>query len=107
MGAVQQKSKEAKARAAMAGGKGKRKKWSKTKNRETLKNAVMFDTKVLEKLEKEVSKLRLITVAIVSEKLKVTGSLARVGIRHLEQQGQIKRVVQQAGMYVYTRATKA
>jgi small subunit ribosomal protein S25e len=107
MGAVQQKSKEAKMRAAMAGGKGKRKKWSKSKSRETLKNAVLFDDKLFAKLKSEVSKLRLITVAIVSEKLKLTGSLARLGIRHLEETGQIKRVVKQSGNMVYNRATKA
>ena len=40
---VQQKSKEAKMAAAMAGGKSKKKKWSKGKVRDQVANKVLFD----------------------------------------------------------------
>ena len=43
---VVQKSKEAKMKAAMAGGKSKKKKWAKGKVKEKLANMVMFDTSI-------------------------------------------------------------
>ena len=53
------KSKEAKMKAAMSGGKAKRKKWSKGKVREKLQNLVQFDQKTLDRLTAEVPKVRL------------------------------------------------
>lgn len=44
-------------KAAMSGGKAKRKKWSKGKVREKLQNAVQFDQKVLDKMLVEVAKV--------------------------------------------------
>eukprot|EP00612_Vaucheria_litorea_P004193 CAMPEP_0171462536 /NCGR_PEP_ID=MMETSP0945-20130129/6534_1 /TAXON_ID=109269 /ORGANISM="Vaucheria litorea, Strain CCMP2940" /LENGTH=110 /DNA_ID=CAMNT_0011989081 /DNA_START=10 /DNA_END=339 /DNA_ORIENTATION=- len=108
MAKAQLKSKEAKARAAQSGGKGKKKKWSKEKNRDTLNNAVLFDEDHPHaKLEKEVPKMKLITIATVSERLRITGSLARVSIDELEAKGIIKRVVHTRNARIYTRATAA
>merc|ERR1712161_2602 len=86
---VVQKSKEAKMKAAMAGGKSKKKKWSKGKVKEKLANLVMFDKPTYDKLLKEIPKAKLITPAVVSERLKVNGSIARLAIRHLEEKGVI------------------
>jgi small subunit ribosomal protein S25e len=47
---------------------------------------------------------KLITIAIVSERLKVNGSVARVGIRHLEEEGLIKKVEKTNAMWIYTKA---
>merc|ERR1712029_1102474 len=87
-----QKSKEAKMKAAMAGGKSKKKKWSKGKVKEKLANLVMFDKPTYDKLLKEIPKAKLITQAVVSERLKVNGSVAKVAIRHLEEKGLIVHV---------------
>jgi len=57
MAKVEIKSKEAKMKAAMSGGKAKRKKWSKGKVREKLQNAVQFDQKVLDRMLVEVPKV--------------------------------------------------
>ncbi|CAE8647563.1 unnamed protein product [Polarella glacialis] len=73
---VVQKSKEAKMKAAMAGGKGKKKKWSKGKVKEKLANLVMFDKATYDKMLKEIPKAKLITPSVVSERLKVNGSVA-------------------------------
>ena len=101
---VAQKSKEAKMKAAMAGGKGKKKKWSKGKVKENANNAVAFDKATLDKLIKEVPKSKLITTAVVSERLHVNGSMARQGIRHLVEKGLIEPVGQQHhAMRIYTR----
>eukprot|EP00397_Hematodinium_sp_SG-2012_P071536 GEMP01143732.1.p2 GENE.GEMP01143732.1~~GEMP01143732.1.p2 ORF type:complete len:120 (+),score=43.87 GEMP01143732.1:24-362(+) len=89
---VAQKSKEAKMKAAMSGGKGKKKKWSKGKVKEKLNNAVQFDKATYDKLLKEIPKAKLITPAIVSERLRVNGSVARAAIRHLEEKNVIQRV---------------
>merc|ERR1712080_296372 len=59
------------------GGKAKKKKWSKGKTRDKLNNLVLFDKATYEKLLKEVPTYKLITPSIVSERLKVRGSLAK------------------------------
>merc|ERR1711957_1114313 len=101
---VVQKSKEAKMKAAMAGGKGKKKKWSKGKVKEKLANAVMFDKATYDKMLKEIPKAKLITTAVVSERLKVNGSVARLAIRHLEEKGHIEHVGDRtSAMMIYTR----
>ncbi|CAK0804045.1 unnamed protein product [Prorocentrum cordatum] len=101
---VVQKSKEAKMKAAMAGGKSKKKKWSKGKVKEKLANLVMFDQATYDKMLKEIPKAKLITTAIVSERLKVNGSVARQAIRHLEEKGLIAPVGERSSsMLIYTR----
>merc|ERR1711912_141169 len=87
-----QKSKEAKMKAAMAGGRSKKKKWSKGKVKEKLANLVMFDKPTYDRLLKEIPKAKLITPSVVSERLKVNGSVARLAIRHLEEKGLIESV---------------
>uniref|UniRef100_A0A7S2X4N9 40S ribosomal protein S25 n=1 Tax=Prorocentrum micans TaxID=2945 RepID=A0A7S2X4N9_PROMC len=98
------RKKEAKMKAAMAGGKSRKKKWSKGKVKEKLANLVMFDQATYDKLMKEIPKAKLITTAIVSERLKVNGSVARQAIRHLEEKGLIQAVGDKsASMLIYTR----
>ena len=53
---VVQKSKEAKMKAAMAGGKSKKKKWSKGKVKEKLANFVQFDKPTYDRLLEEIPK---------------------------------------------------
>jgi small subunit ribosomal protein S25e len=99
-----QKSKEAKIKAALAGGKGKKKKWSKGKQKDKVINAVLFDKATWDKLIKEIPKAKLITPAIISERIKVNGSLAREAIKVLEAQGQIVRVGEPSSkLPIYTR----
>ena len=103
-----QKSKEAKIKAALAGGKGKKKKWSKGKQKDKVENAVMFDKATWEKLTKEIPKAKLITPSIISERIRVNGSLARQAIRVLEQQGHIVRVGEPSSkLQIYTRKVTA
>ena len=69
------------------GGKAKKKKWSKGKTRDKLNNLVLFDKATYDKLYKEVPTYKLITPSIVSERLKVRGSLARKALTELVQKG--------------------
>merc|ERR1719263_2590070 len=99
-----QKSKEAKLKAAMAGGRSKKKKWSKGKVKEKLQNAIQFDKATYDRMLKEIPKAKLITPAVVSERLKVNGSLARLAIRHLEEKGLIAHVGEKHhALMIYTR----
>ena len=99
-----QKSKEAKMRAAMACGRSNQKKWSKGRVKEQLQNAVMLDSATLDKILTEIPKAKLITPSVVSERLKVTGSVARGAIRHLEGKGRICSVGDKHhAQMVYTR----
>lgn len=81
-------------------------KWSKGKVRDKLNNQVLFDKPTYEKLLKEVPQYKLITPSIVSERLKIRGSLARRALIELQQKGLIKQVVQHHAQLIYTRTTK-
>merc|ERR1712216_514850 len=99
-----QKSKEQKMMAAMAGAKKGKKKWTKGKVKEKLMNEVMWTKGLQDKLIKEIPKAKLVTPAIISERLKVNGSLAREGIRFLEEKGLIQVVGDHSAKgLIYTR----
>merc|ERR1712080_249886 len=85
------------------GGKAKKKKWSKGKTRDKLNNLVLFDKGTYDKLYKEVPTYKLITPSIVSERLKVRGSLARKALIELMEKGPIKQVVAHSSQMIYTR----
>merc|ERR1711973_471287 len=89
------------------GGKAKKKKWSKGKTRDKLNNLVLFDKPTYEKLLKEVPTYKLITPPIVSERLKVRGSLARKALIQLENEGKISCVVRHSSQMIYTRPHSA
>ena len=71
-----------------------------------MNNMVLFDKATYEKLVKEVPSYKLITPAVVSERLKVRGSLARKALEELHRRGLIKLVVKHSAQRIYTRATK-
>merc|ERR1739842_280737 len=85
------------------GGKAKKKKWSKGKTRDKLNNLVLFDKGTYDKLYKEVPTYKLITPSIISERLKVRGSLARRALIELMEKGLIKQVVAHSSQMIYTR----
>ncbi|EMD40987.1 hypothetical protein CERSUDRAFT_71212 [Gelatoporia subvermispora B] len=99
----------AKAKAAptsSSGGKAaKKKKWSKGKVKDKAQHAVVLDKPTYDRILKEVPTFRFISQSILIERLKINGSLARVAIRHLEREGQIKRIVHHSAQLIYTRAT--
>ena len=89
--------------AAMAGGKSKKKKWSKGKNRDKVNNLVLFNKETYERLQTEVPKMKLITVSALVEKLRINGGLARKALRELEEEGVIKPVCCSRAQKIYTR----
>ncbi|XP_013412317.1 40S ribosomal protein S25-like [Lingula anatina] len=96
----------AKKKEGSGGGKAKKKKWSKGKVRDKLNNLVLFDQSTYDKLYKEVPSYKLITPSVVSERLKIRGSLARAALSELQQKGLIKLVVKHSSQLIYTRVTK-
>jgi len=52
-----------------------------------LNNLVLFDKATYDKLYKEVPNYKLITPSVVSERLKIRGSLARAALIELHQKG--------------------
>merc|ERR1711902_188856 len=104
MAKAPQKSKDAKAKAAAGGGKKSKKKWSKGKSRDKLQNMCLFDKPTYDKVLKEVPNYKVITPSIVSDRMKIRGSLARRAIKELHAAGKIKLLVQHAAQMVYTRA---
>ncbi|GAX16310.1 small subunit ribosomal protein S25e [Fistulifera solaris] len=89
--------------AAMAGGKGKKKKWSKGKARDKVDNKVLLSKEQFDRLHEEVPKMKLITVSAVVEKLKVNGGLARRALRDLAEEGKIRPVLLSRAQQIYTR----
>merc|ERR1711915_519683 len=78
-----------------------KKKWSKGKDKAV--HAVIFDKALQERLNKDVQSYRLITVAVLVDRLKINGSLARKALADLEAQGTIKKVVGHNTCNIYTR----
>ena len=72
--------------------------------REKLANLVLFDQKTLDKLMLEVPKLKLITVSVVSERLKIGASLARAALKELLEKGLIRVISYHSKQAIYTRA---
>ncbi|RDX95332.1 40S ribosomal protein S25-3, partial [Mucuna pruriens] len=73
--------------AKSGGGKQKKKKWSKGKQKEKVNNQVLFDQATYDKLLSEAPKYKLITPSILSDRLRINGSLARKAIRELMARG--------------------
>ena len=82
-------------------------KWSKGKSRDKLANLALFDKATYDKLIKEVPSYKLITPAIVSERMRVRVSLARRAISLMVEKNRIKEVSKHATIGIYTRATAA
>ena len=91
--------------AGSGGGKAKKKKWSKGKVKEKLSNLVLFDKATYDKMLSDVPKQKLITPSIISEKLKVNGSLARKAVRELVSKNLIRPILTHKHQQIYTRAT--
>lgn len=54
-----------------------KKKWSKGKNKEKVNNAILFTKESFDKMLAEVPKFKMITVSILSDRLRINCSLAR------------------------------
>ncbi|KAL9994475.1 putative ribosomal protein S25 [Helianthus debilis subsp. tardiflorus] len=80
-------------------------KWSKGKQKEKVNNMVLFDKATYDKLLSEAPKFKLITPSILSDRLRINGSLARKAIKDLMARGAIRMVSAHASQQIYTRAT--
>ncbi|GCF01050.1 40S ribosomal protein S25 [Zygosaccharomyces mellis] len=101
----QQLSKAQKAAAAMAGGKKSKKKWSKKSHKDKAQHAVVLDQDKYDRMMKDVPNYRYVSVSVLVDRLKIGGSLARLALKHLEEQGAIKPVCKHSNQAIYTRAT--
>merc|ERR1711885_116222 len=83
----------------------KKKKWSKGKVKEKSNMAVLFDKSTFEKLQSEVPKYKMITPSILVDRLRISGSLARLAVKMLEEEGKIRAITKHSKQWLYTRAT--
>lgn len=58
-----------------------------------------------DKLQSEVPKYKMITPSVLSDRLRINGSLARAAIKELLSQGLIREVSKTHSQQIYTRAT--
>lgn len=99
-----QQTKAAKAAAAMAGGKKGKKKWNKGKVKDKAQHLIALDQEKFDRLMKEVPTYKYVSVSVLVDRLKIGGSLARVALRQLEEDGIITPVVKHSKQLVYTKA---
>ncbi|TEY33618.1 hypothetical protein BOTCAL_0671g00040 [Botryotinia calthae] len=92
---------------ANTGAKKQKKKWSKGKVKDKAQHAVILDKSTSDRLAKDVQSYRLVSVAVLVDRLKINGSLARRCLKELEEKGQIKIVVKHHAGDIYTRAIQA
>ncbi|ELP90022.1 40S ribosomal protein S25, putative [Entamoeba invadens IP1] len=88
-------------------GKVQKKSWAKSKVKEKLNNNVLFDQATLDKCNKEIPTMKVITPAVVSDRMKITCSLAKIVIKDLEKKGLIKAVRQDNHIWIFTKTAKA
>ena len=94
-----------KAAATTSSGQGKaakKKKWSKGKVKDKAQHSVVLDKTTYDRILKDVPTFRFISTAILIERLKINGSLARIAIHHLEKEGSIKRIAHHHGQLIYS-----
>lgn len=96
------------AQAAKArGAKAKAKKWGKVKVADKANNEVFLEQKKYDKILTEVPKILCITRAVLIEKFKINGSVARSLIQELASRGDIKAVGDKHASFDLWTGTKA
>ncbi|KAL9820381.1 putative ribosomal protein S25 [Arabidopsis thaliana] len=90
---------------AKSGGGKQKKKVEQGKAKEKVNNMVLFDQATYDKLLTEAPKFKLITPSILSDRMRINGSLARRAIRELMAKGVIRMVAAHSSQQIYTRAT--
>merc|ERR1712000_740008 len=80
----------------------KKKKRSKGKVKDKAQHAVILDKTTSDKLNKDVQSYRLVTVAVLVDRMKINGSLARKCIADLEERGIIRPIVTHSKMKIYS-----
>merc|ERR1712176_1513365 len=103
----EQKTKEQKLAAALAGSrKSKKKKWAKGRVKEKKNNSSILLPEDYSNAIKEIPKMKCVSVSAVSEKLRITGSLAHRLIRKLAKDGTLKKRYDSGGFLLYTKSAK-
>lgn len=65
---------------------------------------VVLDQEKYDRIMKEVPTFKFVSVSVLVDRLKIGGSMARVALRQLEDEGIITPVVKSSKQVVYTRA---
>merc|ERR1712176_1732113 len=84
-----------------------KKSWTKVKVKEKLNNAVFLEEKQYERMLKEVPKILCITRAVLCEKFKIGGSVARALIKDLSKKNLIIPVGDQCASFDLYRGSLA
>merc|ERR1712190_348158 len=101
------KTKEQKLQAALAGSKkSKKKKWAKGRVKENKNNMPVLMPDDYSEAMKSIPKMKLVSVSSVSEKFRITGSLAHRLIRKLASDGTLKKRYDSGGFLLYTKSAK-
>merc|ERR1712129_321091 len=93
--------------SALAGSKkSKKKKWAKGRVKEKKNNMPVLMPDDYSAAMKDIPKMKLVSVSAVSEKFRITGSLAHRLIRKLATDGTLKKRYDSGGFLLYTKSAK-
>ena len=90
-----------------SGTKAKKKSWTKVKVKDKLNNDVFLDKKRYDKLMNEIPKILCVTRAVLIEKFKVNGSVARALLDELAEKGLVKAVGQQHAKFALFKGVQS
>jgi len=99
-----QATKEAKAKAAMAGGQKAKKKWGRGKSKDAASNDCLVEQGKWNKVKASICKMNVITLSKVSSTHGLMGSVAGRILDRLEKEGHIRLVYKSAGFKLYTKS---
>jgi small subunit ribosomal protein S25e len=64
---------------------------------------VVLDKQTYERVFKEVPTYKFISQSVLVDRLRINGSLARIAIHELEEQGVIRRITRHASQVIYSK----
>ena len=99
-----QQTKAAKAAAALAGGKKVKRSGTRGKVKDKAQHIVILDQEKYDRILKDVPTYKYVSVSVLVDRLKIGGSLARVALRQLEEDGIITPVLKHSKQAIYTHA---
>jgi len=80
---------------------------AKGRVKDKIANKIVLDQETYEKILGEVPKYKLITVSVISERLKISGSVAKKALLVLEEKGLITPIVKHSRLSIYTKVEQA
>merc|ERR1711904_442578 len=100
------KSKEEKKLSTDNASKGKRKKWSKGRTKDKVPKLCLFERDLYKKFIADVPKYNMISVAVLADRFKINGSLARAAINEMFRKNLIVKIFSHGKLCLFKGSDK-